>query len=216
MSAVLAVIEDTDPVVLAVGANAERSAGSRRGALRKKSCQPPRTGGRPTMLTQSLLESICQLAGQGIPIRTVCGHLGITTFNFYHWLKLGDRDLREDDESSVYAQFSTAFARARSRWAISMQAVIALAAPKDWRAAAWLLERRIPGQWSQRVAANASATVETEAEAERRTAQAERTRKLLLGLLTSDDPKDREFVSWYTQRAAEILSADSATAEGTG
>ena len=103
-------------------------------------------GGRPSKRTSDREELLLKAIGKGIPYKAACkiSGLGFTTFN----------DWRDTDSSfALKLEMAEGLAIDRN------VAMIQKAASKDWKAAAWLLERRHPEmfgrpevQLSQRVA----------------------------------------------------------------
>lgn len=56
------------------------------------------------------------------------------------------------EESGRFHEFSKALACARAKSEASLAAMVAQAGKTDWRAAAWILERRFPFQWGRPLA----------------------------------------------------------------
>ena len=67
------------------------------------------------------------------------------TATFYNWLKKG-----EAAKSGVFCEFFDAVSRAKADSALRLVSQITLQAPTDWRAAAFLLERRFPDDYGKR------------------------------------------------------------------
>lgn len=51
------------------------------------------------------------------------------------------------DEELPFAEFSLAVRKALAEWELEQLEAIAEAGKKDWRASAWLLERRFPDEY---------------------------------------------------------------------
>lgn len=123
-----------------------------------------RKRGRPGRLTHTLIHRITTLMEAGVVMGDAIVACGISQTIYYRWLKIGNAA-----RSGIYRDFveaihrSAAIARTRSAIAISS------AAQKDWRAAAFYLERRASKDWGKRdhVEIGGSAKVVVE---ERRTA----------------------------------------------
>lgn len=82
--------------------------------------------------------------------------VGVDRRTVYRWLEQGatDQAARRD---TIEARFADGVARARARGCVAMVEVINRAADRDWRAAAWMLERTEPGMFGQRVEIDARA-----------------------------------------------------------
>ena len=90
--------------------------------------------GRPTKLTPEVQDIIVD----GI-------NAGVTYATFYNWLEKG-----EVAKSGVLMEFFDAVSRAKADSALRLVSQITLQAPTDWRAAAFLLERRFPDDYGKR------------------------------------------------------------------
>ncbi len=73
----------------------------------------------------------------------------VGTSTFYRWMERGEADA-ESDRQSVERDLWEAVARAEADAVVRMNALIAAAAPKDWKAAAWWLERKLPDDYGRR------------------------------------------------------------------
>lgn len=89
---------------------------------------------RGTMLTKRVQNQITHRIRQGASIPTACKAVGMWSAA-KNWLLKGQEGLQP------YADFVAACERAKADWAA--KAVERVTKSKDWRAAAWLLERRV-------------------------------------------------------------------------
>jgi hypothetical protein len=97
--------------------------------------------GRPTRYSDALADQLCNLIGAGVPIRVASRSLGIGRSTLYEWRDAGRRGL------DPYVVFEAKIERALSRAETSLTLNLVRAAQKDWRAAAWWLERRHPERY---------------------------------------------------------------------
>jgi hypothetical protein len=123
---------------------------------------PPKPVGRPPECTQELIKKIVSSILVGNYFETACASAGIHKTTAYDWLKKGARE-----PGSIFEQFSNAVEKAqadgesRDVMVIEMQAhgapaqynemgqQIREAIPRDWKAAAWRLERKHPKKWGR-------------------------------------------------------------------
>lgn len=98
--------------------------------------------GRPSKLTAPVKRRILAVLRTGGTRALACARGGIDTATFHRWLNNAGADYREFSSEIERAE-ADAFANALAR--------IDKAAKKgDWRAAKWLLERRMPDDYGER------------------------------------------------------------------
>lgn len=85
--------------------------------------------------TKENVDAIVDALCTGLPIKTTCGLVGIDETTFYEWKKNNPG-------------FKEAIEATRAVYESNLIDLIRSNAPNDWRAAAWLLERRHPESWS--------------------------------------------------------------------
>lgn len=88
---------------------------------------------RPTKLTNEVERAICDAVRDGLTYEAAASIAGIALSTLNDWLK---------DERPRYVQFSEAVQRANSEAMQMLHNRVKDASRKDWRAAAWILERR--------------------------------------------------------------------------
>jgi hypothetical protein len=111
----------------------------------KRTARTKRTPGRPSLLTPDVETRIMNAIRCGAPNRVACAAAGIGERTFYRWEeRAGERP------GSEYASFAEKLARARQEGVTARLALVQKAAVRDWRAAAWLLERDMPEVFSLR------------------------------------------------------------------
>jgi hypothetical protein len=128
--------------------------------------------GRPTRLSDSLVEEIAGYIRLGVPAKYAAEASGVSSTAFYAWKERGEADLEQDVES-LHADFARSLTRARAEFLSRMAALVTKHAAGfrrqdgkqhegDWRAAAWLLERRGDGEWREKVELEHGGSVRTE------------------------------------------------------
>jgi len=88
-----------------------------------------------TKYTAILANQICDYVSKGIPMRQAAQSLGISESTFHRWR-------RDKEEFSEMIDQAIGVSEARLISEISVN--------EDWRAKAWILERRFPDRWSKR------------------------------------------------------------------
>ena len=101
--------------------------------------------GRPTKLTPDVQDLIVDGINAGLTFGLTCARAGVNPATFYRWLEKG-----ETAKSGVYSEFCDTVSRAKADSALRLVSQITLQAPTDWRAAAFLLERRFPDDYGKR------------------------------------------------------------------
>ena len=101
--------------------------------------------GRPTKLTPEVQDLIVDGINAGLTFGLTCARAGVNPATFYRWLEKG-----ETAKSGVYSEFCDTVSRAKADSALRLVSQITLQAPTDWRAAAFLLERRFPDDYGKR------------------------------------------------------------------
>lgn len=128
--------------------NARKGKGVGRKGLRSAA---PSAGGRPTKLNAARLESICNAIIAGATYEAAAQYAGIDYQTLRNWMKQGEQDAAQNLETGFFEFFealSTANARAQVNFALNIKDA---AEKGDWRAAAWMLERRFAKQYGPRV-----------------------------------------------------------------
>lgn len=101
---------------------------------------------RPTKFTPETVRAILTGIRAGLPYRLAAEAAGVSYQAFNEWQqgrfpRGADKDLR--------VEFLDQLTRARGESARRLRALISTAAVDDWRAAAWMLERRFPKDFAR-------------------------------------------------------------------
>lgn len=103
--------------------------------------------GRKPKLTKEMTDKIVRIVKAGNFTAVACAAVGIGERTFYRWMEQGARET-----AGPYWQLWQRVLRARAQCEATLLNTIHKHTTKDWRAAAWLLERLFPARYSQRVA----------------------------------------------------------------
>ncbi|KKN72124.1 hypothetical protein LCGC14_0414100 [marine sediment metagenome] len=109
-------------------------------------------------LTKKIQNKILHAVYQGATISILCRYAGVSRDTFRGWLEKGVQDLQADDRKTVEAEFALRFATMEAEAAESWLSHINAAAPEDWRAAAWLLERRFRDDYGKEIKVKSDST----------------------------------------------------------
>lgn len=99
---------------------------------------------RPTTLSKLTAKRLCAILSEGNTIETACAACGISGRSFHNWMERGGRE-----KTGPYFQFFQSATRARARAKQRYTKLITRAATRDWKAAAWLLERMFPQEYGR-------------------------------------------------------------------
>ena len=105
--------------------------------------------GRPTFCTAEATELVAKLVSAGLSIVVACQALGIKKHLWEDWNKLGKRDVAAGVDS-IFARWWDAMCEAKAASEANLVRMVQAGAPEDWKAAAWLLERRHAKRWGKR------------------------------------------------------------------
>lgn len=105
--------------------------------------------GRPTKLNAELADAILNTVAHGSTFHAAAQAAGVNRTTLIAWRERGEADL-DNGKDTVFARFAHGLPRARARGEASLVDTIRAHATMDWRAAAWLLERRNPEDWAKR------------------------------------------------------------------
>jgi hypothetical protein len=98
---------------------------------------------RPTELTPETQQILCS-ALERLPIKLACQVAKIDRETYRRWMKRGETG------EQPYADFAALARKSAADYAADRLAKIHEAAEDDWKAAAWYLERRFPGEFQPR------------------------------------------------------------------
>lgn len=96
-----------------------------------------RKTGRPSKFTKARKDRIIQAIKAGCTYELASDYAGITRKTLWEWLKKG-----EDPKNRAYVTFSNEIKKAEAEGAMVHLGNIEKAAQKDWKASAWMMERR--------------------------------------------------------------------------
>lgn len=104
-----------------------------------------RRKGRPAMLSAAIRDDLCLAVRVGCFLVDAAALAGVSESALYGWIRRGKREQR-----GPYRDFVQSVKRALAQGEAKAVAAIRAAAENDWRAAAWLLERRNTRRWGRR------------------------------------------------------------------
>ena len=99
--------------------------------------------GRRTVLNAKLTKQICDNLAAGNSIKTTMELIGRDESVYYDWVNKGEQGQKP------YAQFAKKTSRAKGKAKQRLVKTIVRQAPKDWKAAAWILSHQWPQEFSE-------------------------------------------------------------------
>lgn len=105
-----------------------------------------RPANRPTKFTSDTVDRLLDGIRKGLPIHLACSAAGIDDSRYYEWQN-GKFPRGADPE--LKRKFRDELTRARDEAAYRSITLINDAATEDWKAAAWILERRYPKEFGR-------------------------------------------------------------------
>jgi len=106
------------------------------------------TMARPQLITKEIIEEICNYIAAGHSYAKSAKLAGIAESTFFRWRTMGQLEGAEDIYTIFYIETQDAsdFSESEALQLIRSSAIL----ERNWRAAAWFLERRFPDKYSKR------------------------------------------------------------------
>ncbi len=101
---------------------------------------------RPSKFTPEAARTILTGIRVGLSYDLACQAAGVSFETFRQW-RLGKFPRGTDPEAKT--AFLEGIERARGESALRLAGIISAAAPNDWKAASWMLERRFPADFGR-------------------------------------------------------------------
>jgi hypothetical protein len=111
--------------------------------------------GRPSKLNEHVTRALIHNVSTGATLELAADAAGIHISTLHNWRTQGDADL-DAGKDTQYSRLVDALSRARADGELALVSLIRSHGLTDWRAAAWLLERRAPKRWGRDGAADPS------------------------------------------------------------
>lgn len=104
-------------------------------------------GGPPSKLTEKTAKAIFDAIKSGVSFNAACTAAGIAGLTATRWVERGNKDLAE----KRYTQYVAFVEMLKTAAAIGHKELAqSVASADDWRAQAFILERRYPNDWGKR------------------------------------------------------------------
>lgn len=124
---------------------------------RKPKAVPDQTGRRTAFdVNPELVEQLCQALASGSTLLTAADLCGVARSTVQEWVQRGRQaqqalDLGEtpDPLDNRYREVADRIGKSRAQAKVRALAIIQVAAPKDWKAAAWYLEHAHPDEYGR-------------------------------------------------------------------
>ena len=97
----------------------------------------PKPKGRKSKFTTPVKDRIIEALRAGTTYEITAQYAGISRSTLFEWIKKGEKE-----EDTAYRTFYDNIKKAEAEGAVVHLGTIAQASAKDWKAAAWILERR--------------------------------------------------------------------------
>jgi hypothetical protein len=104
----------------------------------------PRQKGDRGKLTPARQEKLLSYVRQGCTLRAAALKAGIHERTFYLWREKGEKA-----RTGKYREFVDALEEAQAHAEVALVTSLKLQGAEDWRALAWMLERRFPEAWAK-------------------------------------------------------------------
>lgn len=109
--------------------------------------RPRSPGGQfQTVISEELIERMRQALLGGAPPAYAAPYAGISRDTYHRWL----REALRPDADPLLVKFREVCEQAVAEWAVGQSATITRAAREDYRAAQFMLERRLPSEFGRR------------------------------------------------------------------
>lgn len=104
--------------------------------------------GRPSKLTPETKEKLFKALRTGAHIETACNAAGVAYVTVATWNQIAEGTHPTRKATPEYVEFREEMQRAIAEAEMILVARVNAASKEDWRASAWMLDRRHPERWA--------------------------------------------------------------------
>ena len=105
--------------------------------------------GRKPKLTEELVNNLCRYVENGASYKDACIAVGIGETAFYRWLDDADSDDEKIKYKDLKVKLRDSLKKANAKFKSYHLANITRLSNGDWKASAWILERKYPKEFAQ-------------------------------------------------------------------
>ena len=105
--------------------------------------------GQPSKLTPETVKKLENALIAGSKVEAACIYAGISKGVYYQWKEKARADM-EAGKVTQYVEFLDSITRAMELSRPRLEMIVSKAAEQDWKAAAWMLERRHPKDYGRK------------------------------------------------------------------
>lgn len=106
---------------------------------------PRMQGAPPAIADSTVYNTIVENVRLGLDVSSAASAAGVNPKLIYDWIRRGEQNINE-----LYAQFVQDLYKAAAEYEASHLQNITQHSSHDWRASAWILERRYPHKWGSK------------------------------------------------------------------
>lgn len=107
-----------------------------------------RPAARPTLCTPEVTRLVAELVAAGLTIPVACKAIGVSKPSWASWNAKG-RKHEADGTDSQYREWWEAMCEAKASCEANLIRMVSAGSASDWKAAAWVLERRYSKRWGK-------------------------------------------------------------------
>lgn len=111
---------------------------------------------RRPKLTKELIQEFCKYVNNGLSVKDCCDIVGIAQATFYRWqteaetgFKEGKKELGLAANLKLKRELSEEIKKAETKFKAFHLNRITTASSEDWKASAWMLERKYPKEYAR-------------------------------------------------------------------
>lgn len=103
---------------------------------------------RKLTLNDELIENLCKCISNGLNNKDACAMCGVTEDTFYKWLREA-KDNNKVTNKGIKVKLAESLKKAEAKFKAFHLGNITKSASGDWKASAWILERKFPKEFAR-------------------------------------------------------------------
>ena len=103
---------------------------------------------RKLTLTDELIDNLCKCISNGLNNKDACAMCGVTEDTFYKWLREAE-DNNKVTNKGIKVKLAESLKKAEAKFKAFHLGNITKSASSDWKASAWILERKFPKEFAR-------------------------------------------------------------------